>query len=239
MTLDELFEHKHPTSWVDFGATASLLWDLSEGRGSSVFTLSAAVQTGDVDPSLVHELSVNDGEASVRRFSGTAPGWPEEGFPGSATGLPPITVFGDDMQPPEHRRVRAGLRNRLGESTVLYVGGAFRRSEFLPRRRNLNLPVAPTGAGADGRPLFGDLRKVGGLVVADGASDRRFPAFDAIWAIDPDGYSEYLAATIGIEHAAGPLHLTATYTRSRTEDNWVGARAGSIEAELVPLKLLV
>ena len=223
-----------PTSFTDFGVTGSLLWDLSGGRGTSVLTASASLQSGDVDPALIHELSVNDGSSRIQRFIGDGAGWPTQGLPAAGPGLEPITVFGSEMQPPQHSRLRAGLRNRIGESTVLFVGGSYRRSEFLPRRRNLNLPIAPTGSDANGRALYGDLRKLGGLVVTDGRADRRFSAFDAIWAIDPDGYSNYWGATIGIEHSSGPVEVSATYTRSSTEDNWVGARAGSIDAELAP-----
>lgn len=224
-----------PTSWVDVSAIASLAWDLTGGDGGSVLTASAALQTGDLDAALVHELSVNDGESRVRRFTGMVTDWPSQTLSTTASDLPPITVFGSDMQPPRHVRVRAGLRNRIGASTILFVGGALRSSDFLPRRRNLNLPVAPTGTGANGRPLYGDLRKLGELVALDGRSGRRFPEFDAILAVDPDGFSTYVAATIGIEHSAGPVHLSAAYTRSRTEDNWVGARTGVLDAGISPL----
>jgi hypothetical protein len=40
--------------------------------------------------------------------------------------------------------------------------------------------------------------------------------------------------TVGLEHTSGPLDLTASYTRSTTEDNWYGAAAGAIDAAIVP-----
>jgi hypothetical protein len=55
-----------------------------------------------------------------------------------------------------------------------------------------------------------------------------------VWALDPDGWSEYRAATVGFEHSAPSVELFGMYTYSETTDNWIGAGAGLVDASLPP-----
>jgi hypothetical protein len=130
--------------------------------------------------------------------------------------------------------VDAGFVIGISPSTSLYLGGTARRTDFMLRRRNLNVSVVPFGADGDGRDLFGDLVKEGGLIRSDRTGSRRFAGFDDVWALDPDGWSDYRGFTAGLDHRDERMDFFATYTRSRTEDNWVGAAGGHPDAELDP-----
>jgi hypothetical protein len=103
------------------------------------------------------------------------------------------------------------------------------------RRRDLNRPLTPLAADPDGRNIYGTLQQDGSLVTATGTDARRFTGFHAVSALDPDGWSEYVAATGGIEYADEILDLLVSYTYSETTDNWIGASRGSGATELSPL----
>ena len=55
-----------------------------------------------------------------------------------------------------------------------------------------------------------------------------------MWALDPDGWSEYRGLSAGVEHVSEALELFGSYTWSETTDNWVGAAFGLPDAELRP-----
>ena len=232
VTATGLDNADHPSSFIYPGAGAWASWDLTGGRGASVLTVGASYQTGSLDPTQLHEVFANDGEALRREGFTEEAGWPDGSLGGPL--LPPVSVFGPDIRPPRSVRFHGGLVSRLNPTTSVYIGGAIRETAFLLRRRNLNLPVLPVARDDAGRPVWGELRKEGGLVAASSSDQRRFPAFDAIWALDPDGSSTYTALTAGLEHRSGPLRFLAAYTRSRTEDDWVGSASGVREASLLP-----
>lgn len=224
----------YPTSFITPGFGASALWDLTGGTGRVVFMGAGSLQSGDLDPSFLHEAYASSEEGRVSRYLGTDAGWPGAALPGAAVSRPALSILGPDTRPPQHVRVQGGFLFRVAGSTSLFVGGSARRTDFLVRRRDLNLTASPVVVDQDGRPLLGVLRKEGGLVTVDGESHRRFPGFDAVWALDPDGFSTYRAATVGFEHRGERLELAATYTRSVTEDNWLGAAGPAPEAALAP-----
>ena len=66
-------------------------------------------------------------------------------------------------------------------------------------------------------------------------SNRRFAEFDQVWALNPDGWSDQMAATVSLDHRVGDgLQLFGAYTWSETEDNWLGVAAGQPDAALDP-----
>ncbi len=66
-------------------------------------------------------------------------------------------------------------------------------------------------------------------------TNRRFSGFDLVSAIDPDGYSDYWGMTVRLERQVGHgLHLLASYTYSRTTDNWLSGRGGDPAGQLSP-----
>jgi hypothetical protein len=224
----------YPERFLTPGFGASATWDLTGGAGRVLFLAAGSVQSGDLDPAFLHEVFASSQGATVTRFVGADAGWPGSDLPGDATGRGPLSLLGPDTRPPQHVRVHGGILARIGPSTSLYVGGSARRTDFLLRRRDLNLSANPAASDPFGRPIVGALQKEGGLVTLAGDGHRRFSGFDAVWALDPDGYSTHRAATVGLEHRRGPLELAASYTRSVTEDNWLGAGLASPETAQQP-----
>jgi len=66
-------------------------------------------------------------------------------------------------------------------------------------------------------------------------SNRRFPAFDRILALDADGFSDYWGISAALERrSATGVSLRIDYTYSRATDNWLSGRAGGTDAQLTP-----
>lgn len=215
-----------------FGPRFGFRWD---GGGPWVVRGAAGVYYDAADPEVIGEVISNAGGLRVRRGAGDAGAWP--GFPqagGTETG-PTLSLLAPDYEAPRSARGSLGVSRLLGAGTVLHLAASWRRTEYLPRRADLNLAPAAAAADQHGRPVFGTLVQQGGLVFAQPGSNRRFAGFDRVYALNTDGWSEYRGATVAFEHrAASPLTAFGSYTYSSTEDNWVGARGGWPEAQLSP-----
>lgn len=131
-----------------------------------------------------------------------------------------LTMLAPDFAGTRTNRLSLGLTRRSGAwSTSL--SGVYRMTDGLSRRRDLNLPAFAAGVDQDGRALYGQLEQYGALLQATPQSNRRFADFDAAFALEASGFSEYYGATLGIERVSERgLSLTALYTFSRTVDNF-------------------
>ncbi len=228
-----LANDEYPSKLSQFGGIGALAWDVT-GDGRTTLDGTLAVTNGDMQPALLHEAFTHDGRLKISRYAGSATPWPEGELPGSAERAPTLSLLGPDSRAPRSTRASLGLVHHAGGGWNLYVGAAARRTDFLARRRDLNLATYPLALGAHGRDILGDLRKLGAVVVPVPESNRRFTVFDDVWAIDTDGWSTYRGASIGLEHRSPTLDLFASYTRSQTRDNWIGAAAGVPDAQLPP-----
>ena len=168
---------------------------------------------------LAEALSLDRG-VDVRSSVGTLGAWPAA--PDSVVAPvrgQTLSLLGPDFEGPRTRRMSLSLQRDLGRWTA-YVQGIYRQTDFLSRRRDLNLPATKSGEDQYGRPLFGALRQVGTLVAVDPGSNRRFTEFDAANAIEVTGYSEFWAATAGIERVVDAgLSYGVHYTFSHAADN--------------------
>ncbi|MDX1748225.1 MAG: hypothetical protein R3324_20000, partial [Halobacteriales archaeon] len=135
---------------------------------------------------------------------------------------------------PRTTDVSVGIQQVLVPSLTLFLEGEVRRTDFLMRRRNLNLPVSAQFTDAYGRSVYGTLSKEGAIVAAMGDDSYRFDGFGDVWALDPDGWSEYRGATVGVEYADDAVDLFGSYTFSETTDNRLGAGSGDLDAALSP-----
>jgi hypothetical protein len=83
--------------------------------------------------------------------------------------------------------------------------------------------------------LYGTLKQEGALVGAVPGSDRRFAGFDAVYSLDPSGFSDYWGLSVGLERdVSRGLSVMTSYTFSQTTDNWFGARGDGPDAQLLP-----
>ena len=209
------------------------------GTGRTVIEGAISATYDQFDPAALNDAIILAGPITVRRQVGGLEQWPATpaGGAGSGTNLPVIAILGPELKAPRTARAAVGLSQSLGGNATLHLMGTIRRTEFLLRRSDANLALAPATLDAtDGRPIYGPLRKFGSLVVAEPGSNRRFTAYDAIVGLNSDGWSDYRGFTIAIEHGfEGPLDVFASYTVSSTEDNLVGARVGSFGAQIAPV----
>jgi hypothetical protein len=225
---------EYPSRFVQAGTRLAFSWDPTL-EGTTELTGALGVHHGDVDPRALAELFARDGQATSSSFAGLGLSWPGTSLPPSATTLPTLSLLGPDTRPPRSVHASLGVLRRLLAGWSAHLGASYRRTDFLLRRRNLNLPVAPQAVDAYGRDVFGTLAKDGSLVSATGADARRFTAFHEVYALDPDGWSEYRGLTGGVEYSGTAAELFVAYTWSETTDNWIGAGDGAIGSDLPPL----
>ncbi len=193
----------------EFGATRA--WTLDAGLG---------LYRDLPDRRDLLEAFTLDRGAVVRSAVGTLGGWPAA----PASALAPevgrtLTMLGADYEGPRTQRAAVTLTRRLGTWAVS-VRGIHRYTDLITVRRDLNLPLVSGARDQHGRPLFGELVQVGALVAAAPGSNRRFGGFDAAYALEASGASEYRAASIELDRVrADGLSLHAAYTFSRTTDD--------------------
>jgi len=223
----------YPSGFLQVGGAATLAWDPSLD-GSTMVTASAALHHGDVDPGALAQVFSQDGAATTTWFAGSGIAWPDAALPGGATAATTLTLLGPDARPPRTAGGSLGIVRRLPGGWSLHAEGAFRRTDFLLRRRDLNRPVVAQAQDPYGREVFGTLVQDGSLVTATGADARRFAGFHEVWALDPDGWSEYWGLTGALGYARGATTLYASYTRSETTDNWTGGSEALVDLRLPP-----
>lgn len=224
-----------PSNITKFSPRLGFTWDV-QGQGAWVLRGGAGAYFGRVDPDIFGELLTEDGRIRVRRGLGVLSQWP--GLPDEASAPtlgPRLTLLSPKFMPPRSARASIGVTRSFGPGTAFHLSGTYRRTDFLPRRHDLNLMPAPAAHDQYGRPIYGNLVQIGGLLAAQPGSNRRFPEFDIVSAINPDGESRYWGVSVALEHrAGGALGLFGRYTYSRTTDNWLGAYGGGPEAEISP-----
>ncbi|HWV57804.1 MAG TPA: hypothetical protein VNZ57_10160, partial [Longimicrobiales bacterium] len=130
----------------------------------------------------------------------------------------------------------AGISRRIGPGWFVGVSAEIRRTDFLPRRYDLNLLPQPVASDQHGRAVHGSLIRHGSLVAVEPGTNRRFSDFDAVSAVNADGRSEYRGVTLSAQGTPAPgVDLAASYTYSRTLDDWPAGGAFVPDAQLPPL----
>lgn len=210
-------------------------WDVGQ-RGEWLVGGGAGIYHDLVGPGTFGELVTLDGAVEFRRGVGTLDAWPEVPDLQSAPVLGPrLTLLGPDFQPPRTSRASLGVTRLFPNRTAVHLSGSYRYTDHLPRRRDLNLPLAPATRDQHGRPIYGTLVKQGSLLTVQPGSNRRFDDFDLVSALNADGVSSYWGLTLAAErHTGGWLDLLASYTFSWTNDDWLTGRGGGPEAQLTP-----
>ena len=189
-----------------------------------------------VDPAVLAEVLSRDGGVQYRRDLGSLGAWPD--VPASTLASvtsPALTQLDPSFQAPRTSRVELSVGRDLGAGAALQVNGQYRHTAYLPRRTDLNLAPSPLQRDQDGRPIYGTLEQQGALLAARPGTNRRFAEFDMVSALDPSGYSDYWGVTLSLERVREQgLTVWASYTYSRTTDNWPGASGSVPEQQLSP-----
>lgn len=194
----------------------------------------AALARDAFDPGLLAEWIGRSLGGTMERSAGTLGTWPDIPDTMATAQGQILTLFGPQFEAPRTGRVAFGITRGFG-GAVLRVSGAYRHTDFLPRRRDLNLTATPSTRDGEGRIIYGTLLQTGSLVTAQPGSNRRFNGFDEVIAVDASAASDYYGLTVGLERL--PEHglaLLLSWTVSRTTDTWVGAGTGTADAMLAP-----
>lgn len=199
----------------------SITWDVS-GTNRWVIHLAGGIFNDRIDPLLLAQWQDDDGTSTVFRVVGDVSD-PSSAFGWTGTRL---TLLGPGFDAPSTSRVGGGFSLAIDDATALQLSASVRRTENLPRRTDLNLIQSAAFRDQDNRPVYGELRKFGGLVVAEPGSNRRFEEYDDVAALSSDGTSDYVGVNAALVRTWGPLQAALRYTWSETEDNWYGARQG-------------
>lgn len=220
----------YKSSFNQIGLRGSVAWEPVPGGGTSLL-MSGALRDGDIDPRIVHSLYGGAGAGASGRYLGTELDWPEPSIPSTVELRTVLAMLGPETRAPRTGLATMVLRQEIAPEIAMTLGGSYRRTDFLMRSRDLNLSLSPAALDPDGRPIWGTLSQDGSLV---GSTDvgRRFGGFDRVSALDPSGWSEYMGATVGIDHSGTTASIAGSYTWSETTDNWKGARSGSMAAML-------
>lgn len=194
-------------------------WDPS-GRGRTMVHATAGLAPGRYDLAALAEVARHDGDVQVARATG-AIGWPNG--PSDPLVAKAITFFDSDVRAPRALNVSGGISHAVAPGTVLSIVGGFQHTDYLLRRDDVNGTPSPLAVTDEGRPVWGDLEQLGGLIVAAPGSNRRVAGFDHVWGLTSTGYAEQQFATVALERQVGAgVSLAASYTWSRTEDNLPG-----------------
>jgi hypothetical protein len=211
-----------------------LRWNLRE-VDRWVVEAGVGVYHDPVDPWVLAELGTHDGATTVRRgFGDLGDAWPRtpEAARAPAQG-PALTLVGPDFAPPRSTRASLGLARR--GTTSVSVAASYRHTDFLPQRRDLNGLATLVAMDQYGRPIFGELGQEGGVVGPIPGTNRRFPGFDLVSAIEATAASDYWGVTLAAERrAADWVDLSASYSWSRTQDNWLATPGRAPADQLAP-----
>lgn len=232
LTLTGLRNDSFPTTIFKFSPRAGLTVERSSYEVRADWT----VHYGSVDPwNFAEAVTTSRGIDSQRGFNQLS-SWPNPPDSMSAPVLgSTLTLLGPAPKPPRTIRTSLGFTAGVGSSTTFDISGAYRHTDYLPRRHNLNLASLPSGQDQFGRDMYGTTSQVGGLIGTVPGSNRRFAAFDVVSSLDPDGFSDYWGISIALQRRVGSsFHFFASYTYSQTKDNWLSGLGGEPESQFTP-----
>lgn len=215
------------------GPRGGFVWDAS-GSGRTVFHGEFGIVPGRFDLAALAEAAQYDGDVTVRRAVGSLQ-WPQIGNGAGTVAGPSLTFFDANIQKPRAYKSELSFVQQLAGGTVFTVTGAYRHTDYLLRREDLNRVPGSVATAADGRPIFGSLQNFGGLIVPLVGSNRRFNQFDMAYGLTSSGYADYYEATLSLEHRMSRgLTALINYTYSRTTDDLPGQLSGDPADQLSP-----
>ncbi len=223
-----------PESYNKVSPRFALRWDAG-GRHEWIFGAGAGLYHDQADANLLAAAIANTGSTRVRRQLGAIPSWTDAISSDTAGSLRALTILPDAYRPPVSVRASAGLTRILSGGLAAHISGTYRQTRNLPRAADLNLWVDPLFEDQHGRPVFGVLQQVGGLIAAEPGSNRRFGGFDHVIGINTDAESKYTALTFTLERmTAEGVNFVAAYTYSQTKDDWYGAAQSTRTPQVAP-----
>lgn len=208
-----------------FSGFGNLVWG---GGTGTEFRVGGAYESHPFDPALVMEiLSSVDNAVSWgthHHSAGHDAGWPElpSSPPQVTRSVPGVAYLVKGPTAPSTVRFGAGLTHLAGPLEIS-IGGLFRHSDGLGRRRDLNRAAIPHSVDPEGRALWAQPQQLSGWLGQQPETAGRLEQWGPVMELDQGGWSEYLGVTGRLTwRSTSGVQLSAAYTWSRTEDNIPG-----------------
>jgi hypothetical protein len=211
----------------------ALRW--TPGGAAWVFSGTVVVDGQLIPADAVGEVFSNNGTLDSYAGIGDLESWPQAPNIAIAGRVGPnLSILGTKFRGPQTTRASASVSRSLGRAASFSVSAVVRRTDYLPRRRDLNLLPGRSSTDQHGRFVYGTLLKVGGLVAPNPVSNRRLIEFDRVWGLEASSHSTYSGLTFALSRpVTNGLGLHAAYTYSKTEDDWM-IGSGHPESQLTP-----
>jgi hypothetical protein len=165
---------------------------------------------------LLQVLTLGNG-AAVRTAVGPITSWPQAPLTSDAGQT--LALLGTRFEGPRTQRYALGIQRTVGAWTT-YATAVHRHTDFLSRVNELNRPAVALGTDQYGRPLYGQLQRIGSVLWAVPGSNRRFADFESVHALDASGYSSFASIALGVDRVVEHgLSFALNYTFGRTRDN--------------------
>lgn len=224
-----------PQGGTQVSPRLGFVWDV-QNRSAWVVRGGGGLYAGRTNPALFSEAVLFDGAAVVRRGQGTFTGWPA--VPDSVVAPvigPRLTLFDDEYRNSRTSKWDLSISHGFGGRFSLEVAGTYHHTDFIPRRQDLNLVGGSSGQTQEGRRIYGTLVKQGGMLSPLPGSNHRFGNFDMVSGIVSNGFSDYYGVTATVERRSqAGIALRASYTFSKTEDNYLLGPSGDPADQLSP-----
>jgi hypothetical protein len=233
LRLTGLSNANAPKSYGKISPRFALTWD-PDNQHRWIIAGAAGLYHAEADVNAI-AAAIANGRSRVRRQLGAVPSWAAALPTDTAGSARALTLLPAGYRPPASFRASAGLTRVLGAHTAVHATGSYRETRNLPRAVDLNRWPDPLTQDQNGRAIYGVLTQQGALIAADPGSNRRFAGFDGVIGINSDGRSKYNAVTLLLERTdlAG-VGFSASYTYSKTTDNWFGARNAGLDQQIAP-----
>jgi hypothetical protein len=206
--------HEFPTDKNNVQPRAGFVWTLGEDRRTVLRGNSGLMYDQPINA--IYEQAIVQNGTAIRgnvNLQPTQPGAPA--FPNVLAGGTAAVSNTAWIVDPEFRIARmwqnnVQLERGLGTNYSAAVGLSYTRGYDLPVVSNINL-INPIGALPDGRPIYN---------TAINAATRRDPRFNAIFASQSLGESDYKALTLQLTRRFNRgVQWDFAYTLAKSEDN--------------------
>lgn len=198
-------------STAQVSPSAELRWEPRSLAGWSL-AIKGALHPGATEPGFIGTLFHSRDDAySIRSFE-------SDGLRADHRSRR-LTLLGPEFRPPQTESISLRVDGSIHRAVRIGFEVFNHQTDFLPRRRDLNRIPGRGLVDQFSRSHRGEILTSGGLVIVRPGSDRRFPEFDRVWALESDGWSTTRGAGFGLTFEQDAVLVEAGYRWSESRDN--------------------